>query len=430
MDSTFEQKSRIFNLSCFAYQVLIALWSLMQICKVGQLLLSHAFFFTYQDHVLRFVDFLSFYKCGKIVCSTTPWLLYDQATQQICFNQLIAPLSTTVAACSSYPPPFYLLMALLSFSPIFWAYLIWMVGSVAFGFYGMWCLLDTVAFLKTKERVLFLLAVFSSLPSCNTIFLGQPGWLMLGAGALFVSCFFKKRDILAGLSLSIVAVKPQYFLFLILPALAGKRYKIIGSAIFFCAFQYLLAGSILGWQAILQYPKAILFDEEQIVQKHVMVGPEMMVCLRAFLNLFTAPAVNFTLSSIIMAAALLLLFFLWRRVNNCPLQSLYSCFSLTIILAVFLNPHVFLHDSLLLAIPAALSLKTLSPVAMAKSFRLSERLLFYSFLLCPAISIVSFIVRNFYFSDYPSYPEFFLLYCLILGATVVNFKTLYRNYHQ
>jgi Glycosyltransferase family 87 len=419
-----EQCTRILNLSSFAYQAVIVLWGMLEIYLVGMLLAERRFFVDIQGNISCYCDFLSFYKCGKIVCSATPQLLYDFSTQMAWFNNLIAPTVTNTPNFSPYTPTFCLLMGTLSFCPIFWSYLIWMLGTVAFAFFALSHLLNTAGCLTKKERYLFLLAVFSSMPSWLTIREGQSSWLILGMAAFFISFFLRKNDFFAGLCLSLVAIKPQYFLFLIVPALAAKRYKIIASTIFWGVFQLLLAGFILGWETIPNYPKMIFFDENHIVQKCSYCGPEQMACLRGVLSLFTAPSFNFHFCFILMLAALPLLLRLWCRANSYSVESCCSRFSLTVLLALLLNPHVYFHDCLLLAIPAALSLKTLNPIKMAKYSRGGELLVFYCFFVYPLLGIMGSIVTALSLSNRSTNLGFFLLHSLILAGITCNLKVL------
>ncbi len=416
MRSISENRERIFNLSCFGYKAFILLWAMCGIYTVAVLLATNKFFFAVQGNVLQLTDFIEFYKCGKIVCSSTPQLLYDLPTQMVWLNKIIAPAFTTTPIFSPYTPPLCLVMAALSLCPMVWAYLIWMLGTGAFAFFALWCLLATVGHLTKEERVLFLLAVFSSLENLITLRNGQCCWLILGTGALFITCFLKRKDLLAGVCLSVIAIKPQYALFFMLPALAGKRFKIIGSAVFCTVIQYAFAGLILGWRTVFDYPKAILFDERQIVQGHFTCGADTMACLRGFLALFTDPSFNFSLCSILMVAALVLLFFLWLAANTHSADSVYGCLSLTILLSLLLIPHVFFYDYLLLAIPAALTLKTLNPLATTKYSCRSEQILLYTFLAYPCLSIIGFITRA--ASLGIMRLEFFFVHSLILALTV------------
>lgn len=208
MQLTHLDKIRFFNLSSFAYQAFIALWVIAEIYTVGNLWATDSLVFSSNGSSVHYCDFFSFYKCGKIVSSATPWLLYDPATQLLWLNKLIAPAVTHTIPFSQYTPPFCLFMGLLSFWPITWSYIVWVLGTATFALYALRRLLTDLNYLNRQERWLFMLAVVSSLPGWLSIRDGQCSWLILGMAALFIACFLKKKDFLAGFYLSIIAIKP------------------------------------------------------------------------------------------------------------------------------------------------------------------------------------------------------------------------------
>jgi hypothetical protein len=93
--------------------------------------------------------------------------------------------------------------------------------------------------------------------------------------------------------------------------------------------------------------------------------------------------------------ALIYLFLLWKRLEtDAPAESTFWPIAVTSAIAVVTSPHTHYHDALILAIAAALTVKSLDFRGIASDQSLSYRIWCALLLFYPTLSWLCYIYRN------------------------------------
>jgi hypothetical protein len=287
-------------------------------------------------------DFIIFYAASRLT-------LAGQALAAYAPHALLAAERALFPASRglflwTYPPPFQLLIAPLSFVPYGVALAAWTLAGLA----------------------VYLAAVRRGAGGVNTALLpalgfpgvfmnatqGQTGFLMtglLGGGLLMLEC----RPWLAGAVLGLLAVKPQFGLLLPLVCLAGGRWKtaVAGAAsgLVVCAISTAVLG-LDGWRDFLAAStrtSGYLASGALPLEK----DPSLFAALARF-SVPTAVALGLHLVQ--AAIAIVLAWPLWRRGPN-DLAAAAAILATLIAL-----PYLFDYDLALLAVPIAVAARAAS----------------------------------------------------------------------
>ena len=304
----------------------------------------------------RFTDTAIYYLAGKIACSPSRHLIYDPAVQLEEFNRLIAPAhSDKVYFCQS-PPFFFVFMIPFALLPFQVYLIVWGFLSIVAGFGGLALLSRKIAGFTAMETTVLLLSTIVSFPAWIALLVGQTTWFVVALFSLFSWSLLKHRDTICGITIAATTFKPQYLPFLLIPALAAKRWKALATLAVTESLFLLLSGLVVGWKNVLEYP-SILFQAESS-PKFAGVWPQFMVSLRGFLSNFIGQSTVLMVAGGIMVLGILLVFWLWHSANNKGEQQARFAMSLTIVTALLASSHTHVYDLMLLAIPAVLTLKT------------------------------------------------------------------------
>lgn len=172
-------------------------------------------------------DFVHFYAAGAMAQSADRLAVYDPAVQLKWLNYLVAPVHCHTVFYMQYVPFIFPALIPLSKLSMLAAYWMWVLVSLALGAIALYVVLHDVRKVSGQYIPFIILLIISSMPSYITLYLGQTTWLMLSFFALYFVNWLKKRDFVAGLCLALASVKPQYALFLAMPALASRRWHLL-----------------------------------------------------------------------------------------------------------------------------------------------------------------------------------------------------------
>ncbi|MBG6174081.1 hypothetical protein IWQ55_001668 [Labrenzia sp. EL_208] len=188
-------------------------------------------------------DFLCFWLAGSEVVRGTPQVAYDNEA----FLALQAPyLAPGAFYPFFYPPTFLLILAPLGTMAAIPAYVMSQVVSLAFA--GAVC----ARILRNWTGVLMIAAMPATF---NAVFHGQNALLctaFLGAGLVALS---ERREVLAGLFIGLLTIKPQMGVLLPFAFLAAGYYRAFSSAAVTAITVAALSWIVLGsgtWQAFLE----------------------------------------------------------------------------------------------------------------------------------------------------------------------------------
>jgi hypothetical protein len=287
-------------------------------------------------------DFSSFYCAGTLArLGQSP---YDQAllyqTQQSLFG------AATPYFGFSYPPIFLLLLAPLSLLPYPLALLAWQAGTLTLYGFAMMRLRRTLTprlpartFLPAS---LAFTAVFVSLSN------GQNG-LLSAALIAFAFSSLDAQPILAGISIGLMAFKPQLALLIPFALAASGRWRAFLAAALTALALCTLCTALLGPDVWKQFIAAGSYSREAILDQG-RVGYYKMVSTFSAVRLVGAPlAAAYGTQGLSTLAALFATMLIWRKKADFRLQCAMLCMA-----AFFATPFALDYDMAILASALAL----------------------------------------------------------------------------
>lgn len=371
------QTEKVNRLVSFAYIVLLAGILISLLISVPKVLLGEPIL---QNVNGRLSDYCKFYVCGKMVLMGLGQSAYDAQAQLFAANRAFFPIQTNMPWIQ-YVPFIYLVMAPFAMIPIGLSHIVWAALSLLFASAMLFVLLRFLGNLSNKQIALFLVAFVSSMPVWFTIYTGQSCLWLTGFVACYCLLFLQKKDVSAGIALALTTLKPQFSLFLAVPALAEKRWWLLLSA--FIAECVLMAVStcVLGWRNVFDYPRFLLSTEA-----HQDVAPGLMITVRGILSQFAPQSVILLISFVALFVSLLAIYIFWKEdKTNWRL-------ALVIVMSLLFSPHGFFYDCTLLAVSAALTLSRLSILdnylLKPQTLRLWSLLLVFYPLICLFVPVV------------------------------------------
>ena len=341
-------------------------------------------------------DFVNFYTVGTLSRSPERLSAYDPNAQMAQMNEIISPLKLDTPFIAQSVPWFFALMVPFSLLPLKQAYLLFEALGTACGLLGLAIVSVQLCRRRLATTTLILTGALASVPAFVCWLRGQSSWLILGAACLYYLCLVRKRNIWAGVFLAVTSMKPQYTIFLALPALAGRRWKLLASL---CLCELLLlavAACFIGIDNVVNYPRTLMAADTNT--SYIGILPGIMICLRALFMLFLPAHASMQLSLLVFVCSLAALFAMWRKVLRADQPDLRLPMAVTVIASLLASPHTSLYDGLLLALPAV----ALFPSGPCKSSELTEpsgstralRPLLYLLALYPLISWVCFLLEE------------------------------------
>jgi len=243
--------------------------------------------------------------------------------------------------------------------PMDYAFISWLTLGISSAAIGLFCLLRlrpfSIYFCLSVE-----LAIASSYPVVLGVAMGQFCFVLLALVCTFTYAFLKNQDILAGLALAGLSIKPHYALFLIVPPLAQKRWKILGVAASSFLILTLWSACVLGANNVLSYPAIVLSADSN--PDYIGVRPEKMVSVRNVTLHLLPRSLQLPVSLLAMVAALIYCYSIWHRaksVDDDKHRMFFWLMAATCLLTLTFSPHSHVYDLLLLA-PLALTLERTS----------------------------------------------------------------------
>ena len=301
-------------------------------------------------------DFTQFYAVAKLASSAERTKLYDAQTQDRYMNEVLAPmgLHTTNIDYGQNVPWFFCMaipFTLLSLSSAFWTFNI--LGTI-FGTGGVILICRLLRKLTWKQTVLITLGCHAALPAWFALQHGNTSYYLLGWACIHILAFTERRDILAGVSLGMVAQKPQYAIPIAIAAVRYRRWKVLLTAFLVQVALWSAAAAIVGPQNIINYPH-ILFSTDTNSHLDGMY-PLQMVSIRAVIAALISEKASMPAACAIFFASCCALLFMWSRVKADQLYRQQWAWALTIMAMLVISPHTSLYDVLLLSIPAIMTL--------------------------------------------------------------------------
>jgi hypothetical protein len=176
-------------------------------------------------------DFAQFYVIGKILNQYEPARMYDLDLEVPLQHDTAPGISKDQMLVFASAPYVGLVFRPLALLPYRWAYLAWLIFSVALYATALVLLLRSVQLSASQMKTGFLLAI-SSMPFVMETWIGgQISVLAFFSIALFVFLRARNHRFLAGLALALAFFKPTLLAIPMLMLAIGRRWRMLGGAV-------------------------------------------------------------------------------------------------------------------------------------------------------------------------------------------------------
>jgi hypothetical protein len=205
-------------------------------------------------------DFGAFYIAGKIFNTHSPDRIYDAGLHHQLYQEQFpdAPPDSQLPFANA---PFFVLpftvLARLSYS---WAYLFWVVLSIALylaGFALVWRTLDGIPRDAWFVSLLLVLSFMPFLVECLAG--GQTSAIGFFCLAVAISSERRRRQIISGLALSLCAYKPTLLLLIIPMLVITRRYATLLGLVAGSGLLALISLLAVGWQGCVGFINTLLY---------------------------------------------------------------------------------------------------------------------------------------------------------------------------
>ena len=294
-------------------------------------------------------DFIHFYSAGRIAQSEGASQVYDLVLQQKIEEQQVGfPLAPGQVLPYNHLP-FLIPMLQTIVSPDYVnSFYRWVLIMVTIFMTGIIVLGRILTESSMDRRSIFLASIgsFLFLPLFFSLMNGQDtAFLFLGA-AIWMYGLVTKREMIAGLGLSLTTVRPHIALILALPMLFSYRKAFMGFVIG-SGILALISFLIIGVDGTREFIDIILISaggEWYGMKQYAMynlIG--ILMRILPWLEASTIRAIGW----IVYGITIIILSIFWARSKNLEAGKI----GLTVILALFTVPHLHFHDLTLLLIP-------------------------------------------------------------------------------
>lgn len=341
--------------------------TLMMVHKLSEPLLNPRWFMNTKTGKADITDFFQYYQASALGQSKQSKKVYDPAVQKAWADELIAPIKSEKVFYNQQPPFSYTLLLPLSWLPPPSAYLAWCLAQMGFGLGGLYYL-SRLGPLNSRDRLLFIVGVAVSFPAYSCIWHGNTSFWLLGTMSFFIAFLYERKELLSGLFLALSTFKPQYLFPLTVPIAAMKRWKVAAALVIFELLLMLSAAPLIGLENVISYPYVVTHAESS--ENFIGVNAHKMISLRGPIAMFLSTGSSLKITAALMFLCLGPLYLLWRKCTGVlssaiSVDALRFLWAVTICTMLLTSPHSHLFDFLLVAMAAALTLKTLSPKGMS-----------------------------------------------------------------
>jgi len=384
------------------YLCFIVLWSLGNVFLVAKEFVNGQQFFFVKNGMIYISDFVLLYEAGQLATSANHLSVYDPQVQLDWLNRFTHPAVFSQVFYIFQVPFMFPLLSTIGMLPIKLSYLLFTGSGLVAGIGTLVCLLRKFRKCSWRYTTAFVLAALATLPSYETIQMGQLSWLLVALlSGFFFFTWINPRSIWAGLMLALFSMKPHYALFFFAPLVATRKWMVLVWAAIWELVLLVIAALMIGWPNVLGYPS--------IIMKAASANEwsERMVCCRAIFSLFLDQTMSSRTGFATMAIALLFSAILsWRWLaslfgkgdgpdSEVLLQRVSWIMAINIILCLIASPHTYLHDWLLMTLSAALTIRICSLSELLAISPISNRIWTASLVLYPCISALFFVLWEF-----------------------------------
>lgn len=343
------------NRLCFGYLSLVTCIAIGFLYRIVlKISLNIHFFRSNGANSFSFIDYVAFYSAGKIVLSDTRAQIYQFATQLAAYNKTLteslgAKISVDHIPLGQSVPWFFAMLAPFSLMPILISYIAWCLAGMSLSGFWLWKILRQNGYTSLFSG-LFLLDVAGSYPYEHLMDDGQNSAFILAALAFMLYSWFRGNHIASGVGLALVSIKPQYAVFLLIPVIAMRRWKVLASAAVTGSVLVIVSALIFGMKTLIEYP-ALLHQTEK---NDPAVFPTWMVSIRGPLSIVMDLDLALNISTILFAIAFLVMLGFWLRfVSKASQNKIRIAMAITLLVCMLTSPHTHIYDLVIFAAAVA-----------------------------------------------------------------------------
>lgn len=296
---------------------------------------------------IHLADFLTYYSSSELVLGGHATSIYNFAVMQDVQSRLTAPLRMPGGVSPFiYPPWFAFATAPLSALPYAVAYDAWFAGNIALAI-GALVALGRYARLRGAACVVFTLFGLSFLPVFAAFGQGQVSILLLALLVGVLCALRRGTDVLAGVLLAFVLIKPQYALPVAGVLLLQQRWRVVAGFAFCGAMLLLLPLPLFGPGIDGTYVRSLIHLSSLHGTAGYMAPPPINYSLQGAAALLI-PAFSTPLRLVLSGCVFGLLLWCGRRS-----LSVDTPVAVAVLFGLLVSPHVLVYDVSLLLLPIA-----------------------------------------------------------------------------
>ena len=294
-------------------------------------------------------DFVQFYAAARLLNQHEPTKIFDGPYFSAVQHEILPTMPATQWLIFGNPPCIPALFRPLALLPYKAAYCVWLAMSAGLYLAGLMILLNG-RWDATRRRTAYLLALSTPMFTLETWVGGQVSIFGFFLFAVCVKCFEREKYFLAGLALGLTAYKPSL---LVIPAvmfLAGRFWRLLAGAAIGASVVVTACFAAAGVEGMRLWLLTLKVFQYMATEDQSILRRTKYVDLNSFLVvLFGLNAVTKVVAFVIVAAALLVLAWMWFRSRSASML----LWAGTIAAMLVLNVYVPVYDTIVL-IPALL----------------------------------------------------------------------------
>jgi Glycosyltransferase family 87 len=348
-------------------------------------------------------DFGAFYIAGKIFNTHSPSQIYDAGLHHQLYQEQFpdAPPDSQLPYVNA--PFFVLPFTVLARLPYSWAYLFWLLLSLALyvaGFALIWRTLDGI---PRDARSIALLIALSFMPFLvECLAGGQTSAVGFFCLALAISSERRGHHILCGLAISLCAYKPTLLVLIVPMLVITQRYKALLGFAIGCGLLAVVSFLAVGTQGCLGYVNTLLYFTNASTSSASGLRSWKYVDVNSFFRLLLGrhSYLRWTMTAAAFLFGLPFLLRSWWQGNRGGRDEQSLVWALTITGTLVLNLYVGIYDSTLVVLSVLLTSDVLFHRADNNKLDLPETFKFILLLLYVVPWITQPIARLTGFQSY------------------------------
>jgi Glycosyltransferase family 87 len=339
---------------------------------------------------IKFQDFLSFYISGDLIAQGRAADLYNEPLRRAEMLAIAQPRDgghgswfapsaqspANVIIPNLYGPQVALLFVPFAHLPFLIAAQIWVALNLLLYFICVYAVWRRYEYLRAYGGITAIVAV--AFPPLFHFFVrGQLSVLVLTCFTAAFFTFQADRRWLAGIALGFLIFKPQFLVAIPLILLLAQAWKICAGLFISAAAQLAFARIYFGAAVMRSYFNMLARAPRWISSAELQLAPIQMHSLRSFWELLIpSPSVSLALYALTSIAAIGVAAAIWK--SQLALSLRFSALTMAAVLA---NPHLFVYDLLVLALPLLLLTDWTAENYESRAASLLRVLLYLAFVL-------------------------------------------------